>query len=72
VTETNATHHFLTFLDGRLTLTSGGSTPRPVTRIEDLAVVGDEDVLLCSSSIDFPEEYTTDATLIAICRKLRG
>lgn len=28
--------------------------------------------LMCSSSIDFPEEYTEDEDLIAICNAVRG
>ena len=28
--------------------------------------------LMCSSSIDFPEEYTDDPDLIAICDAVRG
>ncbi len=28
--------------------------------------------LMCSSSIDFPDEYTNDEVLIAICDAVRG
>jgi len=32
-----------------------------------------EDVtVLCSSTVDFPEEYTKDATTIALCRSLKS
>lgn len=26
----------------------------------------------CSSTVDFPEDYTTDPAVIALCRELRG
>lgn len=28
--------------------------------------------LMCSSSLDFPQEYTKDLGVIALCHKLRG
>lgn len=38
----------------------------------DLLIERGEDSVLCSSSLDFPEEYTKNADTIALCNKIRG
>lgn len=39
---------------------------------QDCPVIDGAFSFLCSSSIDFPEEFTTDERVIATCRSLRG
>lgn len=62
---------FLTIEDGTLVLYDErdeiiGRSLADVTQHLDL-----EDFMV-SSSIDFPEEYTTDPDIITFCRKLRA
>lgn len=43
--------------------------------IECLDKIGhseEQDVVMCSSSLDFPHEYTKDKSIIEVCRKIRG
>jgi hypothetical protein len=62
----------LTFVTGRLVLLRSSVEIAEIRTLADLARAGVEHDFFCSSSIDFPEEETTDANLIAICRRVRG
>ncbi len=50
---------------GQLVLLRWDDTIVPVHSMDDLP-----DTFYCSSSIDFPEEYTSDPAVIAFCRSL--
>lgn len=43
-----------------------------ITSIEQLTELVGNDVLMCSSSLDFPEEYTEDQSVIDLCDIIRG
>ena len=43
-----------------------------ITSLDQLAQLAGGDDVLCSSSVDFPEESTADPGVIALCRQLRG
>lgn len=47
--------------------------PLQVTNLVELQAELDRlGIIMVSSSIDHPEEYTTDANVIALCRELRS
>jgi hypothetical protein len=48
-------------------LAPGGKVIRA---LHDLAEFGDD--VFCSSSVDFPQDYTGDPDVIALCRDIRG
>jgi hypothetical protein len=56
--------------DGRLICKIADRTV-VITSIEQLAELCPEGAL-CSSSVDFPEDYTTDPVVLDICRELRA
>jgi hypothetical protein len=35
-------------------------------------VVGPHDIVMCASSLDFPEEYTSNRDVLAVCEHIRG
>lgn len=37
-----------------------------------LSQTADDGMVMASSSCDFPEEYTSDPAVIALCREIRG
>lgn len=52
---------------------------KPVKDVDELvALLGkagysdSEDIVMCSSSMDFPREYTDDEAVIALADKIRG
>jgi hypothetical protein len=60
----------LTLLDGKLVVADRLKVIKAVYSLADIDEYGDD--LMCSSSVDFPEEYTSDPTIIALCRAIRG
>lgn len=64
---------FLTIENGNLVL-DNGRDERIAHGVEEVRTVLESFVgdVMCSSSIDFPEESTTDAETIAFCREFRG
>jgi hypothetical protein len=68
---------FLTIDKGRLvadvsTVLDGDPSWVEVTSVEHLAALAGEDGFVVSSSIDFPEEYTSDPAVLALVAALRG
>jgi len=57
--------------DGRLELHLGDERVA-ITSLDQLAEHCPDGHLLCSSSIDFPHDYTSDPDVLAICNALRG
>lgn len=55
--------------DLTLDLRDGEETP-VITSVEQLARLAPGGCL-CSSTVDFPEDYTTDPAVIALCKRLR-
>ena len=66
---------FLTIEDGKLVLDhSDRRTTGSKTHITSLSVLWNivqDQNFLCSSSIDFPDEYTTDQNVITMCHIIR-
>lgn len=66
---------FLTIEGGRL-VARVGMLDESVTQIENRehldSMLLQHDGAMCSSTVDFPEEYTDDPAVIAMCRELRG
>jgi hypothetical protein len=61
---------FLTIKDdGKLILESDGKVPVEIT--EENMYDELPESFMVSSSIDFPEEFTDDEKVIALCRKIR-
>lgn len=66
---------FITINDkGLLEVTNEGLLCGPiiVESEEDLQIVVGSDDLLCSSSLDYPDEYTSDPFVIELCGLIRG
>jgi hypothetical protein len=42
-----------------------------IERSEKAGVLVDDFIVMCSSSMDFPEEYTSDKNVIKLARELR-
>jgi hypothetical protein len=63
---------YLTIDDaGRLTCDLGDAEAVVITSVAQLARLTPAGAQ-CSSTVDFPEEYTADPAVIALCRALRG
>lgn len=64
---------YLCFVDGTLTMRADGGIRVPVQSAEHLEHLMDllGGGCMCSSGIDYPEDETTDANALAICRGLR-
>lgn len=43
-----------------------------ITSMEQLRNLAGENQIMCSSTVDFPEEYTEDPKVIAMCNLIRG
>lgn len=75
-------YHFLAVHEGELTVQSKPLATRFVTEygprkivrtIDELAaIVSEQDLVMCSSSLDFPEENTTEQRVIDLCNQIRG
>ena len=64
----------LTFEDEKLVLINNDTDERHTVRsVTDICAKVDFELdnLFCSSSIDFPEESTSDLILIDVCRQVR-
>lgn len=57
---------FLTIQDDEVVALNDFDTRIPLEEITD------DDIVLCSSSMDFPEEYTQNKQTIALARQIRG
>jgi hypothetical protein len=64
----------LTFDDGKLVVKEHGTVVARITSIEEFnaACAANDGRMMCSSSVDFPHEYTTDPALIALCAEIRS
>jgi hypothetical protein len=62
--------NFLTIEEGKLVVIFNDETRRVIETIEQLNDVA-EGGILCSSTIDFPEEATSDPNVIAMCKGMR-
>ena len=60
---------YLTIRDGKLVCEIGDDST-VVTSLAQLVTLA-PDGCLCSSSIDFPEDCTTDPVVLEVCRQLR-
>jgi len=61
--------------DGKLVVSKDRGEDREeilVTDLEHLKGIVKKDILMCSSTLDFPEEYTTDQEVIKLCDQIRG
>lgn len=70
-------YRYLAVQDGQLILHSKNANdqwidPTVICTVEQLAdIVNTDDIVMCSSSMDFPEENTTDPAVIALCNQIR-
>lgn len=63
---------YLSIKDGKLVLETPTGQLVEITSLDHLAEVASGDSVMCSSSIDFPEDDTSDPAVIAMCRELRS
>jgi len=59
--------------EGKLELSNDGLGVEPfvVESMEDIRFAVADSELYCSSSLDFPEEFTSDPAVIAMCDTIR-
>ena len=61
--------------DGKLVVSKDRGEDREeilVTDLEHLKGIVKKNILMCSSTLDFPEEYTKDQEVIKLCDEIRG
>ena len=56
--------------EGTLDIVNGGDVLATITSIEEYNN-NEVEIDYCSSSIDFPNEYTEDSEILHICREIR-
>ena len=66
----------LDIVDGELIARRDGEVVLILKKVSDLYfylnLTHDPPVVMCSSSLDFPKEYTSDPEVIRMCDQLRG
>lgn len=69
---TATVHWFLCFRDGQLVMEIGDDLTVAVKTEEDFEhLISFSGGCNCSSSVDFPEDETDDASIISLCRIIR-
>ena len=63
---------FITVNDDGKLVVSSDKEEILVTDLEHLKGIVKKDILMCSSTLDFPEEYTKDQEVIKLCDEIRG
>lgn len=66
--------NFLTIVQGKLTLFHAGNTGENtvITSKKQLGELLKGEECCCSSNVDFPEDCTDDAAVIALCEEIRS
>lgn len=61
--------------DGQLSLTNNDDdhdTAQIITSFDQLRNIVGNEILMCSSTLDFPDEYTESKEVIDLCDLIRG